>query len=497
MSESSGAGPPRALRAAMIRGAGWTFAMRWATRVLGLVSTAILARLLSPNDFGLLAMAMIVVGFVDSWINLGIDNALIQDQRAGRADYDTAWTLRVLQGVAAAVVVLGAAPFAASYFRDERIVPLLAVLSAGVVVAGCANIGVVAFRKELTFEKEFRFQVFAKLLAFPIVIAAAVVLRSFWALAIGIVAGYVISTGLSYLMHPYRPRWCLERWRHLWSYSKWMVLRSIGHFAETRADEILVGGHFSAREMGLYNVASELGQLPGSELAAPLNNAMLPTFAKMQDDPERMGKAFAKVVGVVGTLAIPAGAGIAVVAEHLVPVLLGDQWGEAVSVLAVLAIYGGMLRWKVSLVVNLSLAVGRPSYAAAVSWFSLLTLVPIAWAMLHWNGIVGIAIAKILAGALLITVTYFFVNRMVAMSVVDLLANLWRPYVATLTMCAVVASLPDPIANHALLLIYKSVVGTVVYILAIALLWLGSGRPDGAELIVCEKIAPGLLVSAR
>lgn len=497
MSDPAGARPPVALRAAMIRGAGWTFAMRWATRLLGLVSTAILARLLSPEDFGLLAMAMIVVGFVDSWINLGVDTALIQNQGAGRDDYDTAWTLRLLQGIAAALIVLGSAPLAAAYFGDERIVPLLAVLCVGVLAAAFANIGIVAFRKELTFEKEFRYQVFAKLLGFPIVIGAAWWLRSFWALAIGIVAGYLISTWLSYRMHPYRPRLCLKRWRQLWSYSQWMMLRSIGHFAETRADEILVGGQLSARQMGVYNVASELGQLPGSELAAPLNNAMLPTFAKMQDEPARVGQAFAKVVGVVGTLAVPAGAAIAVLAPHLVPVLLGDQWGEAIAVLTVLAVYGGMLRWKVSLVVNLSLAVGRPSYAAAVSWFSLATLVPIAWVMLHSHGLLGIAFAKLLAGAVLIAFTYVLMRRMVSTTVLDLLTHLWRPYLATAVMCGVVLLLPDPVDNHLMLLVFKSMVAALSYVGTLALLWTASGRPDGAELIAVEKLAPGLAARLR
>lgn len=480
------------LRSALIRGAGWTFAMRWATRLLGLLSTAILARLLSPTDFGLVAMAMIVVGFVDSWLNLGIDSALIQNQSADREDYDTAWTLRILQAVLVAIMILAAAPFAADYFRDERVVPLLWVLCFGLLISAFSNIGVVNFRKELQFDREFRYNVYAKFLGFPVTIGAAFALGNYWALAIGSVIGYAILCALSYGMHPYRPRFTLSRWRSLWSYSKWMLLRSVGHFAETRADEILVGGQFSTQQMGLYSVASELGQLPGSEIAAPLNNAMLPTFARIQDDPTRVADGFVKVVGVVGTLAIPAGVGLAAVSEHLVPVFLGNQWVDAAPVLAILAIYGGVLRWKVSLVVNLSLALGRPSLAAGVSWFSLITLIPIAWILARTHGLPGIAFAKLMAGALLIAFTYGLVRSMVPVRISDLFRNLWRPYLAAAGMWLVVASLPTPMVGEFVLLFYKSIVGALTYTSLITCSWLASGRPDGAELIVWEKIRPHL-----
>lgn len=160
--------PKTSLRSAVLKGAAWSLALRWGMRLLGLLSTVLLARLLSPSDFGLVAMAMLVVAFVQAWLAFGVDTALIQNQDATREHYDTAWTIRILQGVVVAIGVAAAAPFAATYFEEPRITAVLLVLSFAILLGASANIGVVAFRKDLEFDKEFRFQIIGKILGFVV-----------------------------------------------------------------------------------------------------------------------------------------------------------------------------------------------------------------------------------------------------------------------------------------------------------------------------------------
>ena len=161
------------LRQSFITGAAWMSALRWAIRLLGLVSTAVLARLLSPEDFGLMAMVMLAVGFVEVWFGFGVETALIQNKNATRDDFDTAWTVRILQGICVGLLLVAATPLAVYYFHEPRLPPLLWLMAGAITLFSASNIGTVNFQKELNFKREFIFSVVGKLLGVIITIVLA------------------------------------------------------------------------------------------------------------------------------------------------------------------------------------------------------------------------------------------------------------------------------------------------------------------------------------
>ena len=464
----------------IMKGAAWSVALRWAMRLLGLVSTAILARLLAPGDFGLVAMAMLVVAFVESWLSFGVATALIQNQSATREHYDTAWTLRIIQSAIVATGIAAGAPLAAAYFAEPRVMTVLWVLCPAVIVGGMANIGVVAFRKELEFHKEFKLQVAGKVLGFIVTVGAAFWLRNYWALVIGTVASYGVGCTLSYAMHPFRPRFSLARFRELWGYSQWMLVRSIGHFAEMRVDEVLVGGLGSTRQMGLYAVASEFARLPGSEIAAPLNQVLVPGFAKLQNEPHRLAAAYLNVLGTVSTVTLPAAIGLALVAREFILLLLGEQWIAAVPLLGYLAI-SHAIRTGESLSISLFLGSGWPRMAAAASWLSAALLVGVALTLLKSRGAEGVAMATIASGVVLMAFVFYAVTRVSEITAKDLLARLWRPAVASVLMAATVAAVPGLGEGIVVDLVVKVLVGATTYCAGVLIAWRLAGSPDGAE----------------
>ena len=160
------------------RGALLSVGMRWTDRLLGLVSMAILARLLVPEDFGLVAMAMVAVGFFDVLLNLGVSAALIQHERAGREEYSTAWTLRLAQCVATALLLFALAPLIADYYDDARVVGVLRVAAVTVLIGGLENIGTVSFQRNMEFGRDFQFVVLKRLAGFICAIVLALALRS-------------------------------------------------------------------------------------------------------------------------------------------------------------------------------------------------------------------------------------------------------------------------------------------------------------------------------
>jgi len=162
--------------------------MRWGRRMIGLVSTLILARLLTPEDFGIVAMAATVASLLEMLTWTGVDLALIREREPTREHYDTAWTIKILQGVLVALLVLASAPIAAMVFDEPRVAGALALLSLRPVLDGLQNIGVVDFRRDLDFGKEFRFGMYQKLMSFSVVVVLAITLRNYWVMIIGMIS---------------------------------------------------------------------------------------------------------------------------------------------------------------------------------------------------------------------------------------------------------------------------------------------------------------------
>ena len=208
----------------------FAIAMRWFDRLVGLISTLILARLLAPEDFGIIAMASILVGLVNVVFDLGVNLVLIQNPAPTQEDYDTAWTLRLLQSIASAILVAAAAPLGAEYFNEPRLTIVIQILALSFVVRALENIGIVNFQKDMEFGKDFQFVVARRILTFLVTMVAAWLLRSYWALVVGTLAGGLIGAALSYAMHPMRPHFGLTRFHEIFGVSQWHMVRNFGGF---------------------------------------------------------------------------------------------------------------------------------------------------------------------------------------------------------------------------------------------------------------------------
>jgi lipopolysaccharide exporter len=482
------------LRSAMIKGSLWMVAMRWAVRGIGIISTLILVRLLQPEDFGLLAMAMIVVGMMEVMSSFGVDLVLIRMPQARREHFDTAWTIGIIQGFAIAVVLVAIAPLAAVYFREPRVVLVLQVLACGVAVGGFSNIGIVLFRKELQFGREFNYTVARKVLSFVVTLSCALVWHNYWALLAGFVAGQLGTVVLSYLVHPMRPRWSLVAVRELWSVSQWMLLINVGNYLFERMDEFIVGRIGSSHQLGLYSVSSEISNLPTTELISPVARALLPGFAQLAKEPSRLVAAYVNTVGFVALMAIPAGAGIAAIAADLVTVLLGPKWTEAQPLIELLA-YFGAVRAVYGGAGSLLVVINQVRFLAAVTWVQVATFAIGAYYVGTLRGVTGVAEAKVAAAALYGVMLFGSVCWATSIRWRDIGSALWRPILASVFMGYMIfrfhhaiftAPLPSALAD--------ACAGALTYTASVLLLWQFAGRPPGAERFLLETIRKRLPV---
>jgi lipopolysaccharide exporter len=471
----------------MATGALWMVLFKFSERGLGLLSTLILVRLLAPADFGVVAMAMSFVALLELLAAFGFDVALIRNQGTERKDYDTAWTLNVLLGLGVAALMLALSQPLSTFYREPAVAAVIALLAVGSAVQGFENIGVVAFRKELEFAREFRYLVAKKIVSFAITVPLAFALRNFWALVFGIVAGRCASVALSYWVHPYRPRFSLAARGDLLHFSKWLLVNNALNFLRERASDFVIGRTGGAHSLGIFNESYFIANLPTTDLVMPINRAVFPAYARIAADRDALRVSFAAVIGVIALFAVPAGTGIAAVADSLTWVVLGPKWMEGVPVIEMLAFFGVTIALQTNSY-SVYLALGKPRLQAGVSLLFLAVLIPgLLWFTTR-QGINGAAAAFVLAGLVILPANYAVALRQLELPASVIIKALWRPVIASAAMFFAVRALLGVLPEVEIVRLLAGVsAGVVVYLSALTLLWRLSGAGASAERAILDR----------
>lgn len=477
----------KSLGTAVASGALWMVALKFIERSLGFVSTVVLARLLVPADFGLVAMAMAMFALLEVAGHFGFDQALIRERETDSSQFNTAWTLTVCHGLASAVLLLIVAAPAAAFFKEPRLESIVQVLAFAAFVQGFENIGIVLYRKELQFKKDFVFFLGKKLLAFVITVSLALWLRSYWALIGGIVASRVAGVMLSYMVHEFRPRVSFVAAGELFRFSRWILLNGALNYVRVRSADFILGRFANASSLGIFRVSSELASLPTSELMFPVMRAAYPGYATVAHDQESLKRAFLSVQAMVITLTLPAGAGIALLADPIVRILLGEKWLAAVAIVQVMALYSALRVFRLTnnAIFNV---LGVPYWNSAFLAIEIVATVPV-FGWLVYSGVSLEVSVWAYLGASLVVVPFAVatMSRYLGLSVADRIATMWRPILGCAAMAGALVMLgdvtPTPVGARSSIAAVAVLIpaGAMVYGMTVFGLWRLAGRPPGPE----------------
>jgi lipopolysaccharide exporter len=478
----------------MARGAVWMILFKWVERGLGLLSTLFLVRLLSPADFGMVSMAMSFIFMAELLTAFSFDVALIQNQAATPEHFNSAWTANIMLGGIITVMMLALSTPVARFYHEPAVTPVICALALGPFLGSLENIGIVVFRKEMDFRKEFLFQVSRKVLAFAVTIPLAFYLHSYWALVAGILASKAGGSALSFWVHPFRPKLGLSEIPSLLRFSRWMLLGNFVNFLKERSSDFILGRFFGPGPLGIYNVNNEFASLPSNEMGQPINRALLPGFAKMAGDVKAISRTVLNAIGMVALLAVPAGAGIFAVAPFLVPVVLGEKWISGVPVMEVLSINSAILVFH-GTIVTVLVATGNPFAATRISAIYVVLMLAGMLSLTGKFGPLGAAYAVFIACTVTTPMYLWQLRRTSFVAPLDVLRPILRPALAAAAMIAAVRSLLPayelgmPHGRAGLILGLAVAGGAVVYSLVLMLSWFLMGRPDGAESLVFSRLA--------
>lgn len=461
-------------------------------RALGMISILILVRLLSPADFGMVAMGLSFVAMAELLTAVGFDIALIQHPNPTDEHYHSAWTCNVIVGFTITIVLLAVAWPAAKFYRQVEVFWVMIALAFGPFLTSLENIGVVRFRKELQFRKEFTFRASRRLLAFVFTLPLAFLLRNYWALVGGILMTKLGGSMLSYMAHDFRPHISLAKVKELFGFSKWLLANNIVCFFKDHCTDFVLGRLHGPAPLGLYNISYEISRIPTADLSASINRALVPGFAKI-DSGNELRAAYGYAMGILVLIALPAAAGVFAVAPYLVPVMLGDKWLESTALVEILAFNGAAMLFHSS-IGSILVARGYPDYVTKTNGLYVLLLLGMLAGFVTTYGVVGAAYAVLGTSVLMTPAFLYLMKRKIGVGAEVFARAIIRPALASILMALTVRwvlptyersmSMPHAVS----LLVGGVALGIAVYAVAAGLLWMAAGRPVSAERIVLERI---------
>ncbi len=459
-----------ALGVHMRSGVFWKGTAQVTAQISGTATTIILARLLSPSDFGLAGLALIFTVLFQLFADVGFTASLVQFENLSERDRSTAfWT-----GLAVAVACFGIAvlisPYVASFFNEPPVRWMFVAIAFGVVLGALSNTQAALLTRKMDFRR-IEIRGMASSVASAVVgITAALMGAGAWSLIVASLAGTVVSTTTIWIVSPWKPHllFSLRSLRRMASFSAGMLLSRFASYSDRNADNLLVGKFLGTAALGIYAIGYSVITVPFERIVAPIASVVTPAFAALQDDHEEARKLWLQAERLIAAVTFPAMAGVIVVAADFVPVVLGQQWTPAVIIVQILA-------W-VAIIQSLSF----PNAGLFLSRYRMGTFVRISLLTLgldlvafgvglHW-GVVGVATGYAITNTLVIVpVSLLVACRILIISPVRLATELRGVVEATVVMVALVVGLRAILelegVSAPVRLVILVVAGAVVYLL--------------------------------
>jgi O-antigen/teichoic acid export membrane protein len=491
-----------AIRRKVAAGAAFMIAGRLAVRSVSIVSTLILARLLVPEDFGLVALASSIFMIMDLLSSTNFALVVVRRSEVDRSFYDTAWTMNLLRSLLLAAVVCLTAPFQADLLGDARLAPLLLLIGFNVALDGLTSIGFARLQREFRFDLLFRYQVVGRLTAFAITVVIAAAWQSYWALILGNVIAKVVSLPYGYWLAPHRPRLSLKHWRELLSFSKWSIALNACLIADGQGPNLVLGRLLGAPAVGSYNIAYQVAATPVTEIAVPIRGPLYSGYAGTAHDKALLSGEFLSGFGILFTALVPLSVGIALVAPEIQRIALGPKWAGIAPFMTLCALYA-LIDAIGHFTFNLFTVLDRMARFTGMYAVMMMVRVPAVIAGAMWWGTEGALAAMLATGILNALVWHAAAGRLVGHSLLDVFRLAWRPILAALVMVAAVLGLrgvlPPQGGDFAMAvrdLVVLASAGAVAHVATQMVLWRLAGAPASAERRLL-RVATGLCARFR
>ena len=480
----------------------WTISGKFLARMLDFVSLLILARLLSPADFGLVAIATSVLVIVETVLDLPLTQALMRQPSPSDKMFATAFTLSLLRGTAISLLMIIISWPMAVIYDDSRLFALVAVLSIAPAMRSMISPRMVLFMQRFDFKREFALDLITKGSTLLFGVGVAVTTGSYWGLAAGAVAGPTAAMITSYIFAPMRPAFSLSEWKHFQDMISWNTVSQVLNSINWQLDRLLLPRFTGLSTFGAFSVADNIAGIPYQTFVGPLLRPLMAAFSTVEDR-RNLVTAYLKATNAISFVAAPVLIALAMLAEPTVRVLVGEKWLSAAPILQWLCLVS-LLGLPTNIMPALAMALDDTRSLALRMFAEFAVRVPVAILGIAYFQVAGALGARIVAVLVAYAASLVITRRLIGASFVAQLSSFCRPLAASLPMIVfllwvqpMLSAMPVGFNLIAGLALCGGAAVGIFWAFAL-LLWQIVGRPDGIETIVVQRLTPrrnGVLTS--
>jgi PST family polysaccharide transporter len=459
---------------------------RLTTRGIDFATLMILGRLLSPADFGLVAIAMSVMLIVEAVSELPTAQALMRLSVLNNTHYDTGFTFAILRAFALAMTLVALAWPIAALYGDDRLIGLLCTMWLAPAARSLGSPVLVDFYRKFDFRPVVALEVGGKSLAFITAVGLAWCTASYWSILAGTVVAPLSMAVLSYFVAPYTPRLSFAAWRDFSSFFGWSTASQLVRAINWQMDQLILARFISPVQLGRFAMADNLSNVPSQVLITQVANPLVVAFSRIRTDTSRLASAYLHAAASIIAIGVPTMVGLSMLAEPVIRFVLGKQWLEAAPILQGLSL-SLIPYFFTSAVAPLFMAMNRTKIFLQLSIIEFLLKIVLIFPAIIYFGIKGVVGTRLVTVVLVEVYSMFAVRQLTGVSVTAQLVSPWRSILGAIAMAMLInylkewlASRSDPI-SLALALAFVVTVSAAAYCTVLLVLWLLAGKPDGPE----------------
>lgn len=450
----------------LFHGLAWTALGRWIAQAISWAATLYVARILTPGDYGLVAMATIPIGLARLIEGIGLDAILLQDRSLSKEQLQRLAGAALLLGTVLTVLYLALSAPISLYFQEPQVAAIVSVLSLTFVIDALQIL------PRALLQRDLQFRTLAWINGLQVAIAAATMVLAahagwtYWALVVNTLVSYGLVTVVLFMCQPIMPTW--PRNIHTLTgsmMSGWHILVSrFAYYGYSSADSTIIGRYLGKEALGIFGFATTFASLPVREVTSLMSGVVPGIFTAVQTNRQELRRYFFFLTEAVSYLALPAALGLAITADDFVLLTLGDTWSGVITPLRLLCIYMAMFSSQ-DLLSHVLLWTGRFS---TNMWLNILALavLPVCFYIGATYGLIGIAVGWLIGFPLSNLPAFVYVNRILGSSWTDYWHTFRPALTGTVAMLGVVAlvrlTLPEE-WHHGLRLAVQSSAGALTY----------------------------------
>ena len=379
-----------------LSGAFWLGSLRFGIKIFSLLKLIIVARILSPHDFGLFGMITIPYGLLEVATEPGMNQAMIQSKKDPKNYFSSAQAIFFIRGLILFLILYFSAP-AISQFYNHDLTNAIRIIALAPLFRGFINPAVILFKKTLNFKKEFSFQLSASVFESLATIYFALKFRSMLALPIGVVSGALAATILSYLLVKLTiSKISLEKIKNLYKYGRWVTLGTLASYLNDQGDDFVVSKVVGAKALGFYQNAYKISNLPTTQGASLVYQVVFPIYSRIQGKMDRLKRGVIKSLLITLSFSFIFGLGLYLVAPTAIKYIFGEKWLPMIPALNILILFG-ITRPLISVGAAFFDSIGQPRVSTTQAIIKLSVLALFVWPMTTNYGIIGTAWSVVIA----------------------------------------------------------------------------------------------------